>query len=211
MTHINGVGSSYGPGVTTSQGPVPKDLTAAQLAELMGADEAAVAALVESGASVTPESIMGLLQNQVSNIDAQIQGITSEIDRRTELARELGDRNAALAALRDALAALPGDDAVVVDGLLVNGVPLKEFLDNNGLVGEVHFTREGGQATISKSSVDTLIARTSEQQREANSGNELDMIRLQSVMQQRSQAITMASNMIKSIHDTLKSIVSNLR
>lgn len=49
------------------------------------------------------------------------------------------------------------------------------------------------------------------QQQKANSGNEIDMIRLQSAMQQRSQIITMASNMLKSIHDTHKSIVNNLR
>lgn len=211
MSHINAVGSSYGPSVTATEGPLPKDRTAAQLAELMGADEATVAALVESGASVTPESIMGLLEGRVSNIDRQIQGLTAAIDERTELARELGERNVALGDLREALAALPGDDAVVVDGLEVNGVPLKEFLESNGLLGEVHFTHEGGETKLSKTAIDGLIAQTSERQRAANSGNELDMIRLQSVMQQRSQAITMASNMIKSIHDTLKSIVSNLR
>ncbi len=212
MTQVNGVGSSHGPG-HVPQGQVPKGPTPEQVAALFGLDPATAAALIESGGGVTPELIMGLLENRVGNIDQQIQDLMSKIDERTSRAKELQLKQGAVSDLQMALESLPTEDgkAVIPNDFKVNGVPLEKFLSDNGLSGQVTLTKEGGQTKISKDALGTLADKLGEQQRAANSGNELDMIRLQSAMQQRSQAITMASNMIKSIFDTLKAIVGNLR
>ena len=66
-------------------------------------------------------------------------------------------------------------------------------------------------AKLDKHAVDQSIEKLQSQIRTINSGNELDMIELQSAMQQRSQQINLASNMIKSIHDAERKITDNTR
>ncbi len=66
-------------------------------------------------------------------------------------------------------------------------------------------------AKLDKNSVDQSIEKLQTEIRQINSSNELDMIELQSAMQQRSQQITLVTNMIKSLQDAEKKIVDNIR
>lgn len=67
------------------------------------------------------------------------------------------------------------------------------------------------EAKLDKNSVDQSIEKLQTEIRQINSSNELDMIELQSAMQQRSQQITLVTNMIKSLQDAEKKIVDNIR
>ncbi len=67
-----------------------------------------------------------------------------------------------------------------------------------------------GTDRITGASMDNFLESVKSQARRANSGNEVLMVRLQSVMQQRSQTVTMATQMMKSITDSEKSIAQNI-
>ncbi len=63
---------------------------------------------------------------------------------------------------------------------------------------------------IKSSAVQSAIAQLETQSRQANSANELQMVRMQTAMQQRSQVITMATQMIKTMSETNQAIARNL-
>lgn len=64
--------------------------------------------------------------------------------------------------------------------------------------------------TISGSSLSDSIDQMQSEGRRMNSGNEVLMVRMQSAMQQRSQSVTMATQMLKSINDSSNSIAQNI-
>ena len=59
-----------------------------------------------------------------------------------------------------------------------------------------------GIDTITGTSIDASIQAAQTAARSANSGNEVLMVQTQSAMQQRGQAVTMATQMLKSINDS---------
>ena len=63
---------------------------------------------------------------------------------------------------------------------------------------------------INASSLRAVISRLESESRRMNGGNELQMVRMQSAMQQRSQVITMGTQMIKSMADTNRGIARNI-
>ena len=64
--------------------------------------------------------------------------------------------------------------------------------------------------TITGASLNATIERLQSEGRSMNSGNEVLMVRMQSAMQQRSQAVTMSTQMLKSINDSSNSIAQNI-
>lgn len=64
--------------------------------------------------------------------------------------------------------------------------------------------------TITGTSLTASIERMQSEGRRMNSGNEVLMVRMQSAMQQRSQSVTMATQMLKSINDSSNSIAQNI-
>ncbi|MFT5357468.1 MAG: hypothetical protein ACI9KE_004705 [Polyangiales bacterium] len=64
--------------------------------------------------------------------------------------------------------------------------------------------------TVTGSSFQSSIDRLQSEGRSMNSGNEVLMVRMQSAMQQRSQSVTMATQMLKSINDSSNSIAQNI-
>ena len=67
-----------------------------------------------------------------------------------------------------------------------------------------------GIDTVTGSSIDATIQAAQTAARSANSGNEVLMVQMQSAMQQRSQSVTMATQMLKSINDSSNSIAQNI-
>jgi hypothetical protein len=72
----------------------------------------------------------------------------------------------------------------------------------------------GGQSMAGVTNREGLQLRADtlgEQIRECNSGNEQLMIKLQSAMQQRTQIVQMATNMLKAGDEARDAVVGNLR
>jgi hypothetical protein len=55
------------------------------------------------------------------------------------------------------------------------------------------------------------IDATNEELRQLSSGNEMRMVRLQSLMQQRTSVIQAGSNMLKALDEAMDAVVANLR
>lgn len=72
----------------------------------------------------------------------------------------------------------------------------------------VSFKPEG---KLNKHSVEQSIEKLQSEIQSMNSGNEMDMIELQSVMDQRSQIVRLVTNMIRSLQDAEKKIIENTR
>lgn len=98
------------------------------------------------------------------------------------------------------------DEQAAIDKLEADG-----FDFSNGPLGAEDAIAQKHGGTVNGKQLESKIGALQSEMRAINSGNELDMIKLQSAMQQRSQSITLATNMIKSIHDTEKAIVGNFR
>ena len=58
--------------------------------------------------------------------------------------------------------------------------------------------------------IDAAIEGLQEQQTRINSGNEMRMVSLQSMMQQRTQIISLSTNLLKKLDDANQAIIRNL-
>ena len=67
-----------------------------------------------------------------------------------------------------------------------------------------------GSDSITGNALDSYIENLQSQARRMNSGNEVLMVQMQSAMQQRSQVVTMATQMLKSINDSASRIAGNM-
>lgn len=75
-------------------------------------------------------------------------------------------------------------------------------------LGEDHFKETYQHADLG--SLDSKIKNLEEKQKEINTGNELRMVKLQSLMQQRTQILTLATNLLQKLDEGSQSIVRNL-
>ena len=67
-----------------------------------------------------------------------------------------------------------------------------------------------GNDTVSGTQLDSFIQQLQSAGRRTNSGNDILMVQMQSAMQQRSQAVTMCTQMTKGMGDTMKEIARNM-
>lgn len=129
---------------------------------------------------LTRDNFQAARERQLAYEDAQLI-----IDDPTSTPEEIADAEAAAAEaadwLREEMGMEPGDS-----------VPIT------------------GEMKIKSATIQAAIAQLETQSRQANSANELQMVRMQTAMQQRSQVITMATQMIKSISDTNQAIARNM-
>ena len=85
-----------------------------------------------------------------------------------------------------------------------------EIADIEAQLAERGNARFNGEERVSGNTIDQLIEEIGSEQGQAQSGQELTMIRMQSTMQQRSQAVTLSTQMLKSITDSMQAIARNV-
>ena len=85
-----------------------------------------------------------------------------------------------------------------------------EIADIEAQLAERGNARCNGEERVSGNTIDQLIEEIGSEQGQAQSGQELTMIRMQSTMQQRSQAVTLSTQMLKSITDSMQAIARNV-
>lgn len=192
------------------------------------ADLSAIDASSEDIAGLTDEAILDLLRSRLRDVDGQVNDITRTLQSRTQEAQRLGQEAQRLNVIREYIARDPFMEA---NGNLklnenLSPIQLRELESRLGLP-EGHYgdgpanvrsvlaaTEINGVSLSSITTRDTFATRAenvSEAIRQANSGNEQLMVKLQSSMQQRTQTVQMCTNMLKSLNDAQSSIVGNLR
>lgn len=89
-------------------------------------------------------------------------------------------------------------------------VTVREYLQ--GRVDDGTLTEEERAAVLGgREGLQTLIDRVNDELRNVNSSNEMNMIRLQSVMQQRTSIISATTNLLKSMDEGNDAVIANLR
>jgi hypothetical protein len=186
-------------------------------------------------ATLDDASLLAMLESRLSDLDSQVGQITRTLQSKTAEAQRLGRQAQVLQAVRELLsdravrnddgsfkldAEVPGGFHVLCERLGIddpNG--WAEARDANGdhmlSVGEFldAIQVDGGSlgAITSPEGLQLRAESLGEALRQCNSGNEQLMVRLQSTMQQRTQAVTMATNMLKALDEARDAVVGNLR
>ena len=160
------------------------------------------------GASMSiPELMMSIQMERANTLDSQIQGQMKDMQKRNEWLR---DANAALNAMRNARPTEEDADAVSY-GTFTNSkgedVNVHDFMKGNGIdIEEKGADKIGTQVEFDaaiqnlKTSIDTI-----------NSTSQMDMIRLQSLMDKRNQTMDLLSNTLSKTGKSLDTIVGNMR
>lgn len=179
--------------------------------------------------AMTDEAIIDLLRSRLRDVDGQIGNITRTLQQQTTQAQALGLQAQRLNTLREIIGHEPYMD--VANGNLrldrpIEGDDLRMFEERLGMrpgslgtetlsLGEVMSRITiGGQPMSGVTNREGLQLRADtlgEKIRECNSGNEQLMIKLQSAMQQRTQIVQMATNMLKAADEARDAVVGNLR
>lgn len=179
--------------------------------------EAAVAAAAAQGEfALTPEAILAMMRLRLRDLDGQIGDLTGEIEDGAREAQRLG---AELHRDRQ-LQQLVNDGHVFTDE--ANRINWDELTDIRSEAGErltvrevaiqkYGFTEEQLSSIDDAGDIDARMTDLNEQIRDANSGNELRMVSLQSAIQQRTSVVQLGTNMLSSLHEAEKSIVGNIR
>lgn len=182
------------------------------------------------GTSLSDEAILDLLRTRLRDVDTQISNVTRTLQEHSQRAQYLGEQAQRLNMLREYLGREPFMD--VSNGNLrldhrPTGAELRELESRLGLpVGSLGFGDHtslrdvlsrisiNGQSCAGIATRDQFQQRAesiSEALRQCNSNNEQLMIKLQSAMQQRTQVVQMASNMLKASDEARDAIVGNIR
>lgn len=181
-------------------------------------------------ASLDDDSILAMLSSRLGDLDEQIGGHMRALENRTAEAQRLGREIARFQVVREFLSREPHmdvasgqlrlDQEIDIEQVAALAVRLEAGPFGNGGSGGVTVGELLAQVSINQqplsgvTSRETLQLRSeglSEALRQCNSTNEQTMVRMQSAMQQRTQAVTMATNMLKAFDESRDAIVGNLR
>lgn len=185
-----------------------------------GLDPGTVHGAVRDMGASSPVTIMALLRRRLRDMDQQIESVTAHIKGSTSRAREITEKLQALEAIQKAINDSDNDKIKwnpksVFDG---KGNPNAQAVYyEDGLHETWHVAKLAGLEDelqpngnkVKNKSVDDLISTYQHELKKINSGNELRMIKLQSAMEQRSEAVSLATNMLKKLHQADEAIVRN--
>lgn len=190
--------------------------------ELGPEEQDLLASLGRAGVALTPGAIIALLMTRLNDVDGQIDGMMKEIETNTARSEAVQRTVQGLQNLKTAMAAENGDpnEQVDIDGdgsagsvVVVNfegrDYTVRELVSALELNEELPYGGDNGD-TLTGSAVDALIQSLSSRARSMNSNNEVLMVQMQSAMQQRTQAVTMSTNCIKSLNDAASGVVANI-
>ncbi|MCA9612404.1 MAG: hypothetical protein H6722_17275 [Sandaracinus sp.] len=159
--------------------------------------------------------ILLMMRQRLNDLDFQADSAISEIQTKTSQANAMQEQISALQTVRTAMSNMQTDEnnRVTMAGVLIDGVPALDYLRSKGVdVSRLHIPTEGDHAgKMTGAAMDEVIGAHNSDLRVINSGNEMMMVQLQSVMQQRGQITQLGSNMLSSLNDTARAIIQNTK
>lgn len=178
--------------------------------------------------SLTPEGMMLYLSTRMEEVDGQINALFDKQKASQEIRNALGEIQTELGRLdenaaHDQRLYMPGytgqgstdveqkilvaiDKIAAIDPKLAETmrVEMGVYYDTSQILSRqdgVYYSRE---VKATKGYIDTIV-------RELDATAQMDMIRLQSHMSARQTAIQLSTNLIASMTDSMKAVVSNIR
>ena len=190
---------------------------------------------VPSGVQMSPEQIIAYLGQRLGGIDGQFQDYKKESDRRAKISDELKELKAVLQGMYTPGAGVTKDNAD--DKYFTNvqsalnavrtkyadtgssagpgpalGDPCADvFAAFDTLVSKTMPDEIGRNGSIGPGAFDQLSTTIDGRVQSLNGDNEMTMMSLQQLMQARSQVVSMCTNMLSSLNESAKGILSNLR
>jgi hypothetical protein len=137
-------------------------------------------------------------------------GITNMLNDPAMVAKlQAGDRAGVIADLQRWYHMNPDEAADVYEtGVAMLG---GRTLDEAKAIAAELTTLAGSDGILSPEDFDKLITQRKEDLTRLNSGNETEMLELQTIAQQRGQIIQMTSNMLRNIDEERDAVIGNLR
>lgn len=175
------------------------------------AREALDARLASDG--MGPEAVVALMQIRLRDLDGQIAQLTNDMNRRTREAEALGERLQEQRALQqeaDLLGRGEHGEYVRRDEPPEGWVPPRDGVTWDDYQNAL-LERLRSEGITNRDAMQRRIDATNEELRQLSSGNEMRMVRLQSLMQQRTSVIQAGSNMLKALDEATDAVVANLR
>ncbi len=201
MSNVNGVGTLSGVGFTNMA--------------------------AEAGA-LTPDALMEFCQAQLSSIDHSADALMDQQNQSAQASSALSNAASLLNAHSDGWQtngkdpgsnpghdALPQDQADGVYNGIMEQLTAAETADPSlattidSIKGTLTTTYEA-DGNVSQTEVSQLQDQIKDASSDASTNQQMGMIQLQSLMSQRQQAIQMASNMIQTLNDSSKSVITNI-
>lgn len=166
--------------------------------------------------SLTPEGMMLYLSTRMEEVDGEINKLFDKQKASQDIRKALGEIQNELGKLKDddGLLTMPGSEveqnintAIAKIGEIDPQLAEKMWTDMNK-EGQILYVQDSKyyaqEVTASKSYIENII-------KDLDATAQMDMIRLQSHMSARQTAIQLSTNLIASISDSLKAVVSNFR
>lgn len=178
---------------------------------------------VDPVVATSPQMIMYLARRRVQGLDDQIRHVTNQIDDKTRKANELSRQ---LMALQNVLTRVENDKKGVKATMRIDEVSdnnhmltedgerlsIEQYLEDAGVDLRVLPTfEESGHECIKPEHVEQAINTIKQELQQTNSGNEMRMIQLQTLMQQRTESINLCSNMLKRFDEAANNAIGNIR
>lgn len=162
---------------------------------------------------LTNEMILTMVRQRMSDVDNQLNHGMQEIQKNADLSRQIAEKQQLLRAVRERVVAIRGAEA----GATMTAAELAgQSFDINGQslsYDEVmqRLNIEGLPNTdVSNSRLDALIRIEDSRAKQVNSGNEILMLQVQSLTQQRSQIIQMGTSLLKKLGEAEQAIARNI-
>lgn len=203
------------PAATRGIAPAPLD-TEARPAALRGIEASAAQAdfrdfMASLPISLSPAMIMAMLQRRMNGLDSQISAQVSAMETQQAKLTELQENAQIVMAVQ---AAAGSNGEISASTLVTIGDETKSaqlWLEQTGVSVAVNAADGDHRLPFYtpnnlKAAGDSIAA----EMKLVNQGTELKMMDLQSLMQQRSSEISLATNMLKSVQDGTDAIVRNI-
>jgi hypothetical protein len=159
--------------------------------------------------SLTPSAIVAMLQRRMNGLDSQISARITEMEGQQEQIGALQGKAEILLAVQAAAnrdgniysnteITIDGEKKTVEQWIALTGVQLAKV--------------DPGTSTpwYTSAALSAATKAIESDIKQANQGNELRMMDLQSLMQQRSSEISLATNMLKAVQEGTDAIVRNM-
>lgn len=177
------------------------------------AGAAAQAAFGTRAAPLTNEMILTMVRQRMSDIDNQLNLGMQEIQGNADLSTQIAEKQQLLRAIRERIVAKSGAEgskSLSAEELSrelfnING----QHLTYDQVMTRLNEPRLVG-ATVSNAQLDDLIRIEDSRAKQVNSGNEMLMLQIQSLTQQRSQVIQLGTSLLKKLAEAEQSITRNI-
>lgn len=157
-------------------------------------------------ASLSPESILALVEERLQSIDNAIRSSVSDVSARESDSRRLTE---ALELLNElGMTGSTDGDGDVADHESVSGRPVPEILRD---LEERGVALPMTEHLIRRDVISHAIEGVNAELKQLNSTNEMTMIRLQDAIQSRTALLNLTTNVLNAMHEAEKNIIGNMR